>query len=493
MPGLNMGNTYSPEAAQPVPDIGQVPGAEAAAAAAVPEMPASHPEFDPKTLTVDGLIKACPYYAKLAETNPDIVKTEATEMVQRVQEREAMRDSGMSDAAIKKQQWSLMRERHNAKTKAAEQASPEHVAQKDKPEPTIAQTTPAQELIIAKTSVPDEARLVTPPPIEAQRDIAPIVTKLEMPPTATTPTAAKHAETSALIDTARQHEQLTAAVTQSKVSVLEREEHQSPDTVTPTLATTAHNPSQVRSEADREGSRGEDLSVVAGKATEVSESEREITDGIPEISAVAIPEAAKQDAGEEPATVTLERFTTTLKTLTREASPESPESPDAPPALEAPVVAVVIEVKDKLAKLDLKQQEEALLIVPNIAESLQTIKHLQHEAAAPKDIVTAVEKMREQIVQLFKAINIEPDDEKIEYFIQAMLAPNFAFYKQTPLTPEELAKMGTREVKLASQFTALLTQTATEEEMSVGQRLGQVILAFIHPTFRLELKASPFE
>ncbi len=89
-------------------------------AGSTPEMPASHLEIDAKAITIDGLIKACPYFAKIAERDPERAKSIATEAVQRQIEEAAMRASGASDADIKKQQWAAMRERHRQKMKTSE-------------------------------------------------------------------------------------------------------------------------------------------------------------------------------------------------------------------------------------------------------------------------------------------------------------------------------------------------------------------------------------
>jgi len=79
MSEINGDIVYAPEVVQPVPDMEQLLTAEAGASAAIPELPPSHPNVDTGMLTVGGLIKACPHYARLAETNPDLARTEAAQ------------------------------------------------------------------------------------------------------------------------------------------------------------------------------------------------------------------------------------------------------------------------------------------------------------------------------------------------------------------------------------------------------------------------------
>ncbi len=148
---------------------------------------------------------------------------------------------------------------------------------------------------------------------------------------------------------------------------------------------------------------------------------------------------------------------------------------------------VVTEVSVRLTESTVEQKEVALPIVQNITESLQNIKRLQAKVTSPREIVAAVEEMRDQIVQLFEAIGVEYDDQKVEYFMRAMLDPNFVVRTQTLLTPEELARMGTREVKLAEQFAPFLSQTSDLDEPSASHRMGRLVVFITHPSLALEL------
>jgi hypothetical protein len=200
-----------------------------------------------------------------------------------------------------------------------------------------------------------------------------------------------------------------------------------------------------------------------------------------------------------PLPVVFDRFTEALNLLASETPPPPMAGQESPsqelwaeqqPVAEPPVKAVATEVATRLAELNVEQKEVVLPLVQSLTESVRVIRQLQHEAANPKEIVAAVEEMREHIVELFEAIGLEYDDQKIEYFIQAMLAPAFAMDSRASLTPEELAKMGTHEVKIDSQLAALVSQ-AEPDDLPFSHRLGRIVLFLIHPAHMLELLAEP--
>lgn len=201
--------------------------------------------------------------------------------------------------------------------------------------------------------------------------------------------------------------------------------------------------------------------------------------GVSEAFSRAVSELREPVVEQDRPVATFAHFTEALTLLTHETPAQTPGERPEPinehPPLEAPVAAVVAEVASRLVELNDERKEAALPIVQNITDSVRAIRQLQEEAAAPKEIVAAVGLMREQIVQLFEAIGIEYDDEKVEHFIRAMLAPQFVIQGPHMLTAEELAHMGTHEVKLDNQLAMILSQP-TADELPISHRLGQIVL-----------------
>lgn len=101
----------------------------------VPEMPSSHANYnvDASNLTTAGLIKVCRHYTDVAKENPDLANRQAEAAVRVTKQQAEMRQNGMDEATIKRQQWAAMRERNKAK--AAESSAPEEkTSQATRPE-----------------------------------------------------------------------------------------------------------------------------------------------------------------------------------------------------------------------------------------------------------------------------------------------------------------------------------------------------------------------
>ena len=289
-------------------------------------------------------------------------------------------------------------------------------------------------------------------------------------------------------------EQLTSQAAQSAMAELQR--LSLPDiTLDPGLAYPSEHVA-----VDRQGEDGAAANIINEPAATTEfipeeASEMPVAATVPSTeTSVARPEA------EQPA-VTFDRFTEALQLMVANEAPQQAESNPSTiepivehPALETPVAAVATEIATKLTELTIEQKEVAMPIVQTITESLRTIRQLQvDKTATPKEIITAVEQMREQILQLLEAIDITYDDQKIERFLQAMLAlvPNVAMYQQSQLTPEELAKMGTREVKLADQFFAFLSHTSdSDDKPPTSHRIGRLAVFITHPSLALQLWAK---
>lgn len=474
MTELAGGMANAPEAVMLIQPTEGVP-ADVGAAPSMQEMPASHADVDVSTLTVEGLIKACPHYAGLAAANPELARTKATEDLGRARE-EAKRQEDMTKEEKEDDFWSSMSDLVEKKPETKEKGAPEESAREHKAEPAHESATKrhAERDVLKPQPVVKAERLASQvADTRTDRVSAAVQIEAQRPPAEIAPVVVRHVETLAQNVVTPSPEQLAEVMARSAAAELDQQ-------VASELGITSSNIITATSEsdtiADAETDSLEDVESI-NQITIQEQSIRPNTD-----SAAVTSEFDLSGVEQAPPTVTFERFNQALGRLVNEKSPqtsdESTEFSDEHPALEPPVAAVVTEVADRLANLDIEQKGAALLIVPNIVESVQTIKQLQDEAAAPSKIVAAVETMREQIIQLFEAINLGYDGEKIEYFIQAMLTPGFAVRTQIFLTPEELAKMGTREVKLTSHFTALFSQVATPDD-TPSYRIGQAVLFFV--------------
>ncbi len=146
--------------------------------AVVPEMPPSHIDVDFGKVSVEGLIKECDHFAELAKQDPEMAKNKAEQAIAFKQEEAELRQRGLSDEDVKKQQFKNMRARHKERQKPDE--SQRSAPQTDE---TVA-TTPAvtteraadrqaeaprpvmhEEPVV----VPEELRIVRPEQVEQPR------------------------------------------------------------------------------------------------------------------------------------------------------------------------------------------------------------------------------------------------------------------------------------------------------------------------------------
>jgi hypothetical protein len=328
---------------------------------------------------------------------------------------------------------------------------------------------------------PIEVQPVTPLSVEALKDVLPVITEVpKLPAEAVFAPARQEAAISVVVALP---EQLTATATQSSVEALER-------LAVPELAFVpyvAPEAGEVSAAIEESREVGDHSTTTVGTETEVFEPAPIAASEVSEIFVVAAPEADKPSAEQSSPTVTFERFTEALSLFVNEASMQLVDGPaelsSEHSPLEPRVAAVATEVASKLVDLTVEQKEAALPIVQGVAESLRMVKQLQNNAATPKEIAVAVEEMRGRVVRLFEAIGVDYDDQKIEYFIQAMLASDFVISNQTSLTPEELARMGTHEVKLTNQFALLLSHATIPDDTHASHRLGRIVLFFTRPSF----------
>lgn len=135
----------------------------------IPERPASHANFDPETITRDGVIKACHYFAEIAKRDPQLAMTQAEIAVDALKEDAAMRQQGMDSEAIKSQKWAAMHNKHKEKTKAEQKPEPElrPMSQSKSEKLQVTQPTKAK-LDHAQNSIHVEQTLYIPKPIVKQ-------------------------------------------------------------------------------------------------------------------------------------------------------------------------------------------------------------------------------------------------------------------------------------------------------------------------------------
>lgn len=147
-------------------------------------------------------------------------------------------------------------------------------------------------------------------------------------------------------------------------------------------------------------------------------------------------------------------FAKALLQLSDENHTDKPASPDRRDATvfagetetSEPIPPVVIEVAERLTSLAPEQKETAMPLVQTIVETVHEVRQLQAAEASPTDIAAAEERLTELCVQLFEAIGIEYDEEKIKQFVQSILRPEFRPIP-APAAMLDLEHMGTHEVK----------------------------------------------
>jgi hypothetical protein len=528
MQGFNGGAASVAEMARPMPapEITPLPVAESVvgATAATPEMPASHPEVDAGTLTVDGLIKACPHYAAMAERNPEHAKEKAAVVVERVQEREAMRQEGVSDGDIKKQQWALMRARHKEKTEAKQKAAPEvaQVEREPEPQPKASPTPtrgpetahrpeplPAEHILVQPAeSVPEERPISVKPAAPVPREVRDVIietssvqeqvrpavpvelpVKIEIAPA--TPTPATPHET-LLQDTAYPEVPfLVPSAPEAVMPLDEVRELLGIPSITPGLANEA-----MAGEADialpavelQEVYVPLDFAPLA-PAPEFKLATEFVEDAAP-LPALASEETLEQttwaDVLEKQPLEIYEDFTEALHAAVA-APQEEVFIVEEAPHTASPVVlvesiqelepppAVAAVVAERLTELDAEEKEAVAPLLEEVIEKVQLFKEISTLVVGEPEVVETVQaELEELVAALFEELGIAYEPEDIERFVAMLAHPNFR-----PQQPEEqeitdLEHSGTHEVKL--HFTQLISDTSDESEDAPGRLLGSLVL-----------------
>lgn len=112
------------------------------------EMPGSHIDVDPATMTTKGLMKTCDYFAQLAAKNPKLARTQAKQAITALKEDNALRKNGMESSALKSKKFASLRDRHREKIKPQQKLEP-------KQKPTLGQTpnTPVSVSLRAESEI----------------------------------------------------------------------------------------------------------------------------------------------------------------------------------------------------------------------------------------------------------------------------------------------------------------------------------------------------
>jgi len=514
MSEINGDIVYAPEVVQPVPDMEQLLTAEAGASAAIPELPPSHPNVDTGMLTVGGLIKACPHYARLAETNPDLARTEAAQVVQRVQEREAMRETGMSDDAIKKQQWSAMRERHKEKVKVEEKPMPEKVAQEIKVEPAlqpaVEQSVTAVDIehapVAALHEVPGKtAPQRTAPDTQVLISEAPIPVQEPIEPHAAMEQVAAQAVRTAQLEVERAHAAAIEAVppvynrfTPAQDAFVEAAHEPMRLAAQPESVFVDHEllPDRVPPEYPAFDIPGDvakvlpaeefaSLSVAVEPGLENGET-MELTTDLPATSKpelLATPEQQTVGNALEKEPLELyDDFTEALWSLVV-PSAETTVSFDEAISTDEPVVlidaiqglqpspAVTAIVAERLTELDTEEKEVVVPILREIASAVEAFRE-----AGPEVIETGQEKLEELVTAFFEQLGIEYDSEGVEWFMATLLSPDFQLPQNEEVAAVDLEHEGTREAKL--HFVQFVSDGVSGVGEAAERVLGKVVVFY---------------
>lgn len=539
MSELNPGAIYALEAIQPIPDIEQslMPKASVASdqydargTATMSEMPTSHPDINAEALTIDGLIKVCPHYAKLAETNPELAKTEAAEVVHRVQERDAMREAGMSDGAIKKQQWSVMRERHKEKVKTEESLVPEKAVQDAQAEPAQQHTTEqpvAAALSAERSAVPVRDEVIERMPMQraeltaalvrdhaeqrvVAEQIAPQAARVVSSEVEQTHVATVEAVSAPILDRLT-NVQDAAAAAYERMRFTEQPEamehtvntdHESaPDVAVSIEAERAALPNTLSDDyvsvesapfsepGDAAGMLFvEELSSLPG-VTEPdlgNDEAAEYLHGLavssePQLSVTVERQTWNDVLGKEPLEL-YDEFIEALQSLTPPPE-EMTVALDGSTGVDEPALlvdaiqelqpppAIAAIAAERLAELGAEERESAAPLLKEIVEVVQIVT-----GARPETIQTAQTELEELVTVLFEQLGIAHESEDVDLFVALLLSSDFQPPQAEEITDVDLEYDGTREAKL--HIAQFVSDGLSDVEEAAELLLGKIVLFY---------------
>lgn len=485
----------------------------AEAAGIILEMPPTHPDVDPATITVPGLIKACSRFAAIAASNPVLAERMAASAIESAQQKAEMQRQGMDDKAIRKQQWSEMLKQHRA------QASPQKAPKADKAvEQPVAEheTKPAPEV---SKAVPPEATLsvaaeqAPPPRIDPRTKEVSAVEYARAERAATPAVLPAHSRAA---DFAFIPEAAAArAMHEHRLfDELNEPEHASFDRETGSNQQLLNPEAAIRRTMDIEQTATDDATpdgmlVVEGASSD-SPSTTVGTTSEKELPAITIgmpanfehePGAAEQqrsgaeasEAAEGEAPTAYDYFTDALHaavvataqegaTSTEAAHADGPRQPaEVTEEVQAPSIAVA--VIERLSALETEQQAELAPVFESIIEEIQAVNALVTAEAGPETIETAQVQLEELVEQLLERLDIAYEPEDVECFTSFLLRPDFLPVASPQRDLVDLEHEGTHEAKL--HFTRLMSSLSDAED-AAARLLGKLVVFHATPLAQAE-------
>jgi hypothetical protein len=442
----------------------------------VPEMSAPHTNIDPQTLTRDGLIKACPYFASIAAKNPALAEKLADGALQAAQHK-VPGEMGPADplAALREQRKQKAAER--AKARAAKESIAE--AEPARSEPVEETATPA---VIRETPAPTGAatpiRAETPAPAaisapKPEKTVKKEVPRPEIIEVTTAPVVAAPAELPApkievvapvvLPELKPAPPPVTEVKTHKIIPVvLPAVEPVRVAAPAPTIeTTTSYEPkppvmAEVFPAAETTADFAEltfpplpEIAVTAMTASPV-EAAIETMAEAPAIQPAAEQVTWADELDKEPEDL-YNNFTEALQVFVAPARQEPSIAAEAnienKPNAEVPPIAVT--VAERLTTIEPAQKETVVPVVHDVVIAIQAVEALMIQKAEPEAVEAAVVQLKEQVVELFEQLGIEYVPQDIEQFMRVLFRPDFVPPRPEPAITQtvNLETDGTHEAK----------------------------------------------
>lgn len=512
------------------------------------ELPASHPNIEASDITAEGLIKVCRYFAEMAERNPELAKTQANETVEWVHNTESLRQKGMDDAAIKKQQWASMRARHQEKVRATTESEQDPssletvtVTRQDRTEhmhldavevqPAEAVSTQTESAV---AEVPHSQRqaqeAVVPGTVEAEEEQHPL----------------RYIEIDRLTD--HDYEQWMREATKAIVA---DEAAATPVWPQPGVSRQPSRPELITitrmpepSEQQQAAGHSQDEyrfteiadGILPGEGT-VFEAERLTAEQTPPersdeqvrlkppLFDIFLDDELAEPTGDGPMGETeldsrqpelmdwadalyLYEEPTQIYEDFRESLQLLVDLPNKEPGLAAedeltlgaddelinpnevqgaqPLPVIVATVAEQLSELEDEQKEAIALVMVDIIKAECSIEALAAEESEPETIEVMQAELEEAVIELFEQLDIEYDDEDVETFITILHRPDFQPPQpETDINAADLEHDGTHEAKInLSQQIGSIADTKNKIQHLLGRLILFYHLLAKHPIYR---------
>jgi len=122
----------------------------------------------------------------------------------------------------------------------------------------------------------------------------------------------------------------------------------------------------------------------------------------------------------------------------------------------------------------LEPEDQPAVVMESIIETAALIQQLQKIETDPQQIKAAKEELMVLCKRLFENLGTEADEKMIAAFIEKVLASDLSQITQKELTPQELAKLGTREYKLEDWFHKF--KQLLDDTLHPHQTIGRLAL-----------------